>query len=131
MLNNFDLIVLGCGPAGEKAAVKAAYFNLKVAIVEEQKELGGAAIITGTLPSKALKETALYYSGRHDEGVYGKNKVLKANISIKEFMYRKNKASESESKTIKKNLKIHGVKVFHGKAEFLSEEKIIIKKNKT
>lgn len=127
----YDLIVIGCGPAGEKAAVKAAYFNFKVAIIEQKNSLGGAAILTGTLPSKALKETALYYSGRYDEGVYGKNRVFKGKVSIKEFMHRKNKASESESKTVHKNLEIHGVDIYKGQAAFITKNLIEIRgKNK-
>ena len=54
MEENFDLIVIGTGPAGEKAAVKAAFFGFKVAIVEKQSMYGGAETITGTLPSKRL-----------------------------------------------------------------------------
>jgi pyruvate/2-oxoglutarate dehydrogenase complex dihydrolipoamide dehydrogenase (E3) component len=56
--NTYDLIVLGTGPAGEKAAAKAAYFGKKVAIVEKEKCFGGAGVNTGTAPSKTLKESA-------------------------------------------------------------------------
>ncbi len=55
----YDLIVIGTGPAGEKAAVKAAYFGYKVAIIEKNPIFGGAGVVSGTLPSKTLKETAL------------------------------------------------------------------------
>ena len=65
-MQKFDLIVIGTGPAGEKAAVKAAYFGHKVALIEKEKVFGGAEVVTGTLPSKTLKETALYFSGKYE-----------------------------------------------------------------
>lgn len=68
MEENFDLIVIGTGPAGEKAAVKAAFFGYRVAIIEKQSLYGGAETITGTLPSKTLKETALFLSGKGKKG---------------------------------------------------------------
>ena len=67
-MKNFDLIVIGSGPAGEKAAVKAAYFGYKVAIVEKEEKFGGAGVNTGTIPSKTLKETALFYCGKYTKG---------------------------------------------------------------
>ncbi len=60
----FDLIVIGCGPAGEKGAAQAAYFGKRVAIVERAEHMGGSCINTGTVPSKTLRESALYFSAR-------------------------------------------------------------------
>ena len=68
-MNKYDLIIIGCGPGGEKAAAKAAYFKYKVAIIEREEHLGGAAVNTGTLPSKTLKDTALYFSGKYAKGL--------------------------------------------------------------
>ncbi len=62
-LESFDLVVIGSGPAGEKGAAQAAYFGKRVAIVEKEPWLGGAGVNTGTVPSKTLRETALYFSG--------------------------------------------------------------------
>ena len=62
-MEHFDLIVIGSGPAGEKGAAQAAYFKKRVAIIETAAHVGGAGINTGTLPSKTLRETALYFSG--------------------------------------------------------------------
>ena len=61
-LTAFDLVVIGSGPAGEKAAVKGAYHGKRVALVEKESKVGGAGVNTGTLPSKTLKETAIYFS---------------------------------------------------------------------
>src|SRR3989442_3896534 len=69
-MTHYDLIVIGSGPAGEKGAAQAAYFGKRVAIVEQAPEVGGTGINTGTIPSKTLRETALYFSGLHQRGVY-------------------------------------------------------------
>ena len=57
--DNFDLVIIGCGPAGEKAGAQAAYFGKRVAIIERAPEVGGSCINTGTVPSKTLRETAI------------------------------------------------------------------------
>ena len=57
------LVIIGCGPAGEKAGAQAAYFGKRVAIIERAPEVGGSCINTGTVPSKTLRESALYFSG--------------------------------------------------------------------
>ena len=68
---NFDLIVIGSGPAGEKGAAQVAYFGKTVALVEKEPVLGGAAANTGTLPSKTLRETALFLSGFRNRDLDG------------------------------------------------------------
>jgi len=118
MEDNFDLIVIGTGPAGEKAAVKAAFFGKKVAIIEKQSLYGGAETITGTLPSKTLKETALFLSGKSEKGLYGVEKQLSKEASVKDFLYRKNYVMNIFSEQIHENLNRHGVTIFHGVASF-------------
>ena len=68
---DYDLVVIGSGPAGEKGAVQAALMGKRVAVVEREPVLGGAAANTGTLPSKTLRETALHLSGFRARGLYG------------------------------------------------------------
>lgn len=89
MEENFDLVVIGTGPAGEKAAVKAAFFGFKVAIVEKQSLYGGAETITGTLPSKTLKETALFLSGKSEKGLYSVEKSYRKKPLSKTFYIEK------------------------------------------
>src|SRR5579863_1916525 len=117
-MQKFDLIVIGTGPAGEKAAVKAGYFGYKVAIVEKEIVYGGAEVVTGTLPSKTLKETALFLSGKFEKGVYGIERGLEHEASVEDFMYRKNFVSASAAQEIYENLTRHGVTIFHGTASF-------------
>ncbi|NGX37375.1 MAG: putative soluble pyridine nucleotide transhydrogenase [Chlamydiae bacterium] len=117
-MKKYDLVVIGTGPAGEKAAVKAAYFGHKVAIVEKSQKFGGAMCVTGTLPSKTLKETALYFSGKYEKGLYGIDRDLDREASVEDFMFRKNFVSKSEGEAIETNLNRHGVDIYHGVASF-------------
>lgn len=117
-MQKFDLIVIGTGPAGEKAAVKAAYFGHKVAIIEKEMVFGGAGVVTGTLPSKTLKETALYFSGKYEKGLFGIDRKLQHEASMEDFMFRKNFVTETAAKEIDENLKRHQVTIFYGTASF-------------
>lgn len=129
-MQKFELIVIGTGPAGEKAAVKAAYFGHKVAIIEKEAVYGGAEVVTGTLPSKTLKETALYLSGKFEKGLYGIERGLEHEASVEDFMYRKNFVSASSAQEIYENLTRHGVTIFHGVASFEDPHTLKIKGEK-
>ena len=74
MADHYDLIVIGSGPAGEKGAAQAAYFGKRVCLIERAPKPGGAAVNTGTIPSKALRETALYFSGLRQRGRHHQNR---------------------------------------------------------
>ncbi len=121
---HFDLIVIGAGPAGEKAAVKAAYFGFKVAIIEKENHLGGAGIQTGTLPSKTLKETALYYSGKYTHGLYGDHTAPLLDKCVQKFMHRQRYVSKTVEDQLYENLRLHGVTLFKGRAHFISDREI-------
>src|SRR5205814_1766665 len=84
--NAYDLIVLGGGPAGEKAAMTAAYFGKRVAVVEKTDVVGGAAVNTGTVPSKTLRETALALSGMRSRDLYGVDLSLRRGCTIADFL---------------------------------------------
>lgn len=118
MEEEFDLVVIGTGPAGEKGAVKAGYFGHKVAIVEKHSTFGGAGVVTGTLPSKTLKETAMYFSGKYEKTVFGIENGHAHKATLEEFMYRKNEVISIVSQEIRENLQRHGVRLFRGTAVF-------------
>jgi NAD(P) transhydrogenase len=111
---HYDLVVIGSGPAGEKGAAQAAYFGKKVAIVERAKHVGGAGINTGTIPSKTLRETALYFSGLLQRGLYGLDYSLKDNVTVADFMHREKVVVEKERKIIRHNLDRHSVEMVWG-----------------
>ncbi len=126
-MEKYDLVVIGTGPAGEKAAVKAAYFGHKVAIIEREPIYGGAGVNTGTLPSKTLKETALYLSGKYDKGLYGVDRDIERDTTIKDFMYRKDLVIKTESEEVRKNLVRHGVDIYHGIGSFVDANTVQVK----
>src|SRR3990167_8681168 len=126
IMDTFDLIVIGTGPAGEKAAVKAAYFGYKVAIIEKEKVFGGAEVVTGTLPSKTLKETALFLSGKFEKGLYGVDRALQHTASVEDFMYRKNFVSNAAADEIHQNLLRHKVAIYRGVAHFIDTHSLEI-----
>jgi NAD(P) transhydrogenase len=118
-VEHFDLVVIGAGPAGEKGAAQAAYFGKSVCIIERAPKPGGAAVNTGTIPSKALRETALYFSGLRQRGLYGVDFQIKRNITIGDFMFRERAVIESQWKLIDDNLKKHGIVQIQGAARFI------------
>jgi NAD(P) transhydrogenase len=118
MTEHYDLIVIGAGPAGEKGAEKAAHYGKRVALVERAPYVGGAGINTGTVPSKTLRESALYFSGLQQRGLYGIDYSLKDNLSVRDFMYRERTVVEKERELIGQNLRNQNISLLHGVASF-------------
>jgi NAD(P) transhydrogenase len=116
---DFDLIVIGAGPAGEKGAAQAAYFGKRVAIVEREPEPGGAAVHTGTLPSKTLRETSIFLSGYRQRELYGLTVNVNPDLAVPRLLSRKNAVRELEVERIKWNLDRHDVRQARGVARFL------------
>src|SRR5574339_239464 len=119
MTEKYDLIVIGSGPAGEKGAAQAAYFGKRVALIERAPHVGGAGINTGTVPSKTLREAALYYSGLQQRGLYGIDYSLKENMSVADFMHREKIVVENERHIIQNNIRRHNITLVHGEASFI------------
>src|SRR6185503_10455229 len=116
---HYDLIVIGSGPAGEKGAAQAAYFGKRVALIERESVLGGAAANTGTLPSKTLRETALYLSGFRQRGLYGVSMKLKEKVTARDFLFRERQVQHTEHLRIIANLRRHQIDLFNGHASFV------------
>jgi NAD(P) transhydrogenase len=128
-MKQFDLIVIGSGPAGEKAAVKAAYFGQKVALIEKEKSFGGAGVQTGTIPSKTLKESALHFSGVYEKGIYGLDYKFSHKATVNDFMFRKNLVSKAIGNEVEENLKRHHVEIIRGDAQFISPHNLKVTSN--
>jgi NAD(P) transhydrogenase len=119
MSYDFDLIVLGAGPAGEKGAAQAAYFGKRVAIIEREPAPGGAAVHTGTLPSKALRETALFLSGYRQRDLYGVTVQVEPHLAVAKLIARKEAVRDVETARILRNLEAHGIEQVRGLARFV------------
>jgi NAD(P) transhydrogenase len=122
----FDLVVIGCGPAGEKGAAQAAYFGKRVAVIERAPAVGGSCINTGTVPSKTLRESALYFSGLKQRGLYGIDYSLKENLTVHDFMHHERAVVEMERNRIFKNLELHKIQLFRGQASFEDAHTVVI-----
>ena len=117
-MESFDLLVIGCGPAGEKAGAQAAYFGKRVAVIERAGVPGGSCINSGTVPSKTLRESALYFSGLGQRGLYGIDYSLKENLTVHDFMHHEREVVEMERRRILKNLELHKIEYVEGQAAF-------------
>ncbi|NJN97163.1 MAG: Si-specific NAD(P)(+) transhydrogenase [Anaerolineales bacterium] len=116
---DYDLVVIGSGPAGEKGAAQAAYFGKRVALVERATCLGGSALNTGTIPSKTLRETALYFSGLRQRGLYGIDYSLKEGLTVQDFMHREQVVVTQERQIIEQNLARHQIEVVWGSGSII------------
>ncbi len=119
MAYDFDLVVLGGGPAGEKGAAQAAYFGKRVAVVERAPEPGGACVHTGTLPSKTLREAALVLSGYRSRELYGIRLELDRGQATPRLLSRKDAVRRLEVERIRWNLDRHSVQLFQGLGSFV------------
>ena len=122
----YDLVVIGSGPAGEKGAAQAAYFGKKVALVEKSSALGGAAANTGTLPSKTLRETALYLSGFRQRGLHGVTLSMADQVTARDFLFHQQYVTGTERARIQSNLKRHKVDQYRGFASFTDSHTVSV-----
>ncbi|HEX8833563.1 MAG TPA: Si-specific NAD(P)(+) transhydrogenase [Abditibacteriaceae bacterium] len=125
-MRNYDLIVIGSGPAGEKGAAQAAYFGKTVALIEKEPAPGGAGVNTGTIPSKTLRESALHLSGLKQRGLSGVNVSIRPDISVGDFMYHERAVVEKAWELIDDNMSRHGVDVYRGVAHFQSAHEVAV-----
>ena len=116
MASDYDLIVIGSGPAGERGAVTAAGLGKRVLVVERAPEPGGAAVHTGTLPSKTLRETAVFLSGREHREVYGVGVTIDESLFVPKLLSRKKAVLRLEVERIKRSFSSAGVELVRGSA---------------
>lgn len=124
----FDLVVIGSGPAGERAAVMAAWFGHRVALVERSRELGGAAAHRGTLSSKTLREAALTFSGLRQRGVHGVHLTLSKEIGVRDLLHRERQVRAWEVERIGDNLARHGVRLIEGTGRLADPHTVVVER---
>ncbi|OQW33556.1 MAG: NAD(P)(+) transhydrogenase [Nitrospira sp. SG-bin1] len=123
---HYDLLVIGTGPAGQKAAIQAAKLNKKVGIIERKTVVGGVCINTGTIPSKSLREAVLYLSGFRQRSIYGEEYRLKRKIRIEDLAFRANHVIKHEIQIVQNQMARNQVDMFFGAASFLDPHRLRI-----
>jgi len=122
--HEYELVVIGSGPAGQKAAICAAKFRKKVAIIDRKKMLGGVCVNTGTIPSKTMREAILYLSGLRQRAFYGRGYTLKEEISIQDITVRVESMVMREIEVIRAQLRRNHITIFEGNAKFVGPHTI-------
>ncbi len=127
-MRHFDCVVIGSGPAGQKAAIQAAKLGKQVCIVEKSNVLGGASINTGTIPSKALREAVLHLTGLNRRSLFGESYRVKRMITIADLIYVSQQVVHSELDLIRNQLERNNVDLIWGEARFEKEKTIRIQR---
>src|SRR5258708_27963649 len=109
----FDLVVIGSGPGGQRAAIQASKIGKAVAVVEKQAMVGGVSINTGTIPSKTMREAVLHLSGFYDQAFYGANYHAKENVSMSDLNFRVNTVIENEAAVLQDQVILNKVEATH------------------
>jgi NAD(P) transhydrogenase len=118
MDRDYDLLVIGSGPAGQKAAIQAAKLRRRVALVERRRALGGVCVNTGTIPSKTIREAILYLTGLHQRAIYGQSYRVKEEIGVDDLAVRTRQVVERERDVIRDQLLRNHVTLISGTARF-------------
>jgi NAD(P) transhydrogenase len=119
MTYDYDLLVIGSGPAGQRAAIQAAKLHKRVAIVERRAVIGGVCINTGTIPSKTLREAVMNLSGYRERSLYGASYTVKQNITMADLLYRTNHVMRHEIDVTRHQLMRNQVEVISAEASFV------------
>src|SRR4051812_11552892 len=117
--STYDLVVIGSGPAGQKAALSAAKLGRRVAVIEREHSVGGVCIHTGTIPSKAIREAVLHLTGLRERSVYGEGYAVKQRITMQDLLYRCRHVVRTEVEVIRSQMARNSVSMFFGDAVFV------------
>jgi len=118
-MQTYDLIVIGSGPAGQRAAIQAAKSGKKVALIEKREVLGGVCINTGTIPSKTMREAVIHFSGFLYQAIYGMNYRVKEKISMADLSFRVQHVIKTEIDVTQAQLSRNNIEMLTGQATFL------------
>lgn len=118
-MQTFDLIVIGSGPAGQRAAIQGAKLGKQVALVERMETLGGCCINTGTIPSKTMREAVLHLSGYYYQSIYGINYRVKEKITMADLSFRVQHVIKTEVDVTQAQLARNGIEMLTGVAAFV------------
>jgi len=124
MSYDYDLLVIGSGPAGQRAAIQAAKLEKRVAVVEKKAVVGGVCINTGTIPSKTLREAALRLSGYRERGIYGASYTVKQHITMRDLLFRVDQVVQNEIDVARHQLLRNDVDVLNAQASFIDTHRV-------
>jgi len=124
---DYEMLVIGSGPAGQRAAIQAAKLRHKVAIIERRAALGGVCINTGTIPSKTVREAALHLSGYRERSLYGASYTVKQNITMSDLLFRVGEVVRNEIDVTRHQLMRNDVELIGADAELVGPNKIRLK----
>jgi NAD(P) transhydrogenase len=120
----YDLIVIGSGPSGQRAAVAASKMGKRVAVVEARSVVGGVCINTGTIPSKTMREAVMHLSGYNYRSIYGMNYRVKEKITMADLAFRIQAVIRTEVDVTEAQLSRNGIDVVHGVARFVDPRQV-------
>ncbi|HWY43165.1 MAG TPA: Si-specific NAD(P)(+) transhydrogenase [Candidatus Sulfotelmatobacter sp.] len=123
-METYDLLVIGSGPAGQRAAIQSAKFGKRVALIEKMEVVGGVAINTGTIPSKTIREAVLHLSGFYYQSFYGVNYRVKDQITMADLSFRAQHVIKTEIDVTRAQLSRNGIEVLNGVASFLDPNRL-------
>jgi NAD(P) transhydrogenase len=126
MAYDFDLLVIGSGPAGQKAAIQAAKLHRRVAIVEQQHMVGGVCINSGTIPSKTLREAVLFLTGMTQRSMYGDSYRVKDDVTVSDLFWRTQAVIQREADVIRDQLSRNHVRILAGTGQFSDANTVIV-----
>ena len=116
---DYDLLVIGSGPAGQRAAIQAAKLYKRTALIERKAVLGGVCVNSGTIPSKTLREAVIYLSGYRLRSIYGESYTVKQNITMQDLLFRTEHVIRHEIDVTRHQLQRNGVEMINAEASFL------------
>ena len=126
-MHEFDLFVIGTGPAGQRAAVQAAKLGKSVGICERREVVGGVCINTGTIPSKTFREAVLYLTGFQQRGTYGADHPLRETITMQDLLGRVDLVIRRETQVIRDQMRRNRVRLIAGEASFTGPRELIVR----
>lgn len=125
-MRQFDCVVIGSGPAGQKAAIQAAKLGKRVCVIEKNLFLGGAAVNTGTIPSKALREAVLHLTGATKRGLFGEQSRVKKRITIDDLIYVSRQVVQHEISLVREHFDRNQIELTWGQAQFESPKVVLV-----
>jgi NAD(P) transhydrogenase len=123
---DYDLLVIGSGPAGHRAAIQAAKLDKRVAVIEKRAVVGGICINSGTIPSKTLREAALRLSGYRERGLYGASYTVKRRITMRDLLFRVDHVISNEVDVARHQLMRNGVDILTATASFCDPHRLAL-----